>query len=46
MNLNPRGLHEEHAVATGDHLSICLKKEETQVNLCRDGRSQELPDGH
>jgi hypothetical protein len=26
----------------GNHLSICLKTEENQENLCRDGRSQDL----
>jgi hypothetical protein len=32
------GLHDKHAVATGNHLSIWLHAEENQ-----DGRSQELP---
>jgi hypothetical protein len=27
----------------GNHLSISLKTEENQENLCRDGWSQELP---
>jgi hypothetical protein len=39
-------LHEKRAVATGNHLSICLKTEEKQENLCRDGRSRDLPDTH
>jgi hypothetical protein len=30
----------------GNHLSICLKTEENQENLCRDGRSQDLPDAN
>jgi hypothetical protein len=30
----------------GNHLSICLKTEENQENLCRDGRSQDLPDAY
>jgi hypothetical protein len=37
------GLHEEHAVATGNHLGICLETEENQENLCRGCRSQDLP---
>jgi hypothetical protein len=28
----------------GNHLNICFKTEEIQENLCRDGRSQDLPD--
>jgi hypothetical protein len=30
----------------GNHLSICLKTEENQENLCRDGRSRDLPDAY
>jgi hypothetical protein len=30
----------------GNHLSICLKTEENQENLCRDGRPQDLPDAY
>jgi hypothetical protein len=30
----------------GNHLSICLKTEENQENLCRDGRSQDLRDAY
>jgi hypothetical protein len=30
----------------GNHLRICLKTEEKQDNLCRDGRSQDLPDAY
>ena len=40
------GLHEKHVVATwnlGNHLSICFKHMETKKNLCRGGRSQDLP---
>jgi len=40
------GLHEKHVVATwnlGNHLSICFRHRETKKNLCRDGRSQDLP---
>jgi hypothetical protein len=44
MSLKSGELHEKHAVATWNHLSICLKTEENQENLCRDGRSQDLPD--
>ena len=39
------GLHEKHVVATwnlGNHLSICLHME-TKKNLCRGGRSHDLP---
>jgi len=41
------GLHEKHAVAAwslGKHLSIRLYERETKKNLCRGGRSQDLPD--
>jgi hypothetical protein len=34
---------DKHALATGSHLSVCLETEENQKNLCRDGRSQDLP---
>jgi len=40
------GLHEKHVVATwnvGKHLSICLLTQGNQENLCRGGRSQDLP---
>jgi len=39
------GLQEKHVVATwnlGNHLSI-YRQRETKKNLCRDGRSQDLP---
>ena len=41
------GLHEKHVVATWNlenHLSICFWAQGNQENLCRDGRSQDLPD--
>jgi len=41
------GLHEEHVVATwnvGNHLSVfAYRHRETKKNLCRGGRSQDLP---
>jgi hypothetical protein len=41
-------LHEKHAEATcfylGNHVTICLKTEESQENLCRHSQSQDLPD--
>jgi len=40
------GLHEKHVVATwnlGNHLSICVWAQGNQENLCRGGRSQDLP---
>jgi hypothetical protein len=38
-------LHEKHAVATWNLGTISIfKTEENQVNLCRDGLSQDLPD--
>jgi hypothetical protein len=40
------GLHEKRAAATWNYLSICLKTEKIQENLCRDGRSQDLPDAY
>jgi hypothetical protein len=43
------GLHEKHAVATwnlGTISALAYKTEEYQENLCRDGRSQDLPDTH
>jgi hypothetical protein len=48
---NPKsvGLHERDAVATweiGNYLSICLKTEENQENLCRYGGPQDLQDAH
>ena len=42
------GLHEKHVVATwnvGNHLSaFAYRQRETEKNLCRGGRSQDLPD--
>ena len=41
-----RGPHEKYVLATwnlGNHLSICFKHRETKKNLCRGGRSQDLP---
>ena len=41
------GLREKHVVATwniGNHLSIAFRHRETKKNLCRGGRSQDLPD--
>ena len=41
----PGGLHEKHIVATwniGNCLSICFRHRETEKNLCRGGRSQDL----
>jgi hypothetical protein len=43
------GLHEKHAVATsnlGTVSAFAYETEENQENLCRDGRSQDLPDTH
>jgi len=40
------GLHEKHVVATwnvGNHLSIAYRHSEIKKNLCRGGRSQDLP---
>jgi len=40
------GLHEKHVVATwnlGNDLNICFRYRETKKNLCRGGRSQDLP---
>ena len=41
------GLHEKHVVATwnlGNHLSaVAYRHRETKKNLCRGGRSQDLP---
>ena len=41
------GLHEKHVVATwnvGNHLSaFAYRHRETKKNLCRGGRSQDLP---
>ena len=41
------GLHEKHVVATwnvGNHLAaFAYRHRETEKNLCRDGRSQDLP---
>ena len=41
------GLHEKHVVATwnvGNHLSaFAYRHRETEKNLCRSGRSQDLP---
>jgi len=43
------GLHEKHVVATwnvGNRLAaFAYRHRETEKNLCRDGRSQDLPDG-
>ena len=41
------GLHEKHVVANwklGNHLSFRLQTQGNQKNLCRGGRSQDLPD--
>jgi hypothetical protein len=49
MNLKSGGLHEKHAVATwnlGTISAFAYNTEENQENLCRDGRSQDLPDTH
>ena len=49
MCLKQEGLHEKHAVATwefwepSEH-SLIDRHRETKQNLCRDGRSQDLPD--
>jgi hypothetical protein len=47
-NLKREGLHEKQAIGweLETHLRICLETEETQENLCPDGRSQDLPDAH
>jgi hypothetical protein len=40
------GLLVKHAVSTwdlGNHHNICLKAEENQENVCRGGRSKDLP---
>ena len=45
-NFKSGGLHEKHVLATwdlGNHLSICFRHKETKKNLCRGGRSQDLP---
>jgi hypothetical protein len=42
-------LHEKHAVVTwnlGTISAFVCKTEENQENLCRDDRSQNLPDAH
>jgi hypothetical protein len=36
----------KHAVATSNHLRICLRREENQENLCRDDRLQDPPDAY
>jgi hypothetical protein len=36
------GQHAKHAVATWNHLKICLRREENQENPCRDGRCTTL----
>jgi hypothetical protein len=41
------GLHEKHVEATwnfGNHLTFANRHRETKTNLCRGGRSQDLPD--
>ena len=40
------GLHEKHVVATwnlGTISAFAYRQRETKKNLCRDGRSQDLP---
>ena len=41
------GLHEKHVVATwklGNHLAFAYRHRENKKNLCRGGRSRDLPD--
>jgi hypothetical protein len=48
MNLSRRNAWDACSsdLELGNHLSICLKTEENEENICRDGQSRDFLDAH